>query len=193
MPHHPPGGPHDCGGHGDPHGARYPHGCRDPHGPGDPFDVVLEGVDPLSVDVFRAFKRSMVLNRHLMMAALTDEDTHPAQAGCLLALSRADGISQSDLAAMLHVSRPTVTTMLQKMEAAGTIERRADEADQRVTRLYLTDAGRTQAERMRRVHAEVIAGTIGELPEHDRRELLRLLGELNERAVSRLREAGEDR
>ena len=175
------------------HGSGDPHGHRGPHGPGDPFEITLEGVDPLSVEVFRAFKRSMVLNRHLMMAALTDEDTHPAQAGCLLALSRADGISQSDLAVMLHVSRPTVTTMLQKMEAAGTIERRADEADQRVTRLYLTDAGRTQAERMRAVHAEVIAGTIGELAAHDRRELLRLLEDLNARAAARLREAGDAR
>jgi DNA-binding MarR family transcriptional regulator len=154
---------------------------------------MLDGVDPLSVDVFRAFKRSMGLNRHLMMAMLADEETHPAQAGCLMALSRADGISQSDLAAMLHVSRPTVTTMLQKMEAAGTVERRTDEADQRVTRLYLTPAGARLAERMRGVHARIIGATIGAMPEDDRRELLRLLEGLNARAIDMLHSAGDDR
>jgi len=159
----------------------------------DLFEPVLEGVDPLSVEVFRAYKRSMILNRHLLMMMLAGEDAHPAQAGSLLVLAQADGMSQSDLASMLHVSRPTVTTMLQKMEASGTIERRSDEHDQRVTRLYLTPKGRELAERTRAVHADIISTTIGALPEDDRRELLRLLGELNEHAVTRLREAGAAR
>jgi DNA-binding MarR family transcriptional regulator len=162
------------------------------HPPHDPFEPALEGVDPLSVDVFRAFKRSVILNRHLMMLMLAEEDTHPAQAGCLLALSRADGIGQSDLATMLHVSRPTVTAMLQKMEAAEVIERRADEHDQRVTRIFLTPLGRQRAERMREVHARIIASTVGELPEADRAELLRLLETLNERAAATLKQASID-
>jgi DNA-binding MarR family transcriptional regulator len=170
-----------------------PHGHHPPGSAPDPFDPVLEGVAPLSVDVFRAFKRSMILNRHLMMAALAAEDAHPAQAFCLLALSRTDGLSQSELASVLHVSRPTVTTMLQKMEAAGIVERRTDEHDQRVTRLYLTPEGRRLAERMRAVHAEVIDSTIGSLPEADRRELLRLLQVLNEHAAAMLHESGDAR
>jgi DNA-binding MarR family transcriptional regulator len=168
----------------------HPSGTHPHH---DPFEPVLEGVDPLSVDVFRAFKRSMILNRHLMMARLTTEDTHPAQAGCLLVLSHTDGLSQSDLAGMLHVSKPTVTSMLQKMEAAGTVERRSDEHDQRVTRLYLTPKGHDLAGRMRAVHADVISATIGGMPESDRRELLRLLEALNDRAAETLRGTGEAR
>lgn len=169
---------------------RHEHHAHPPH---NAFEPTLEGVDPLSVDVFRAFKRSVILNRHLMTLRLAEEDQHPAQAGCLLTLANSDGISQSDLADMLHVSRPTVTTMLQKMEAAGTIERRSDEHDQRITRLYLTPRGREVAERMRTVHADVIGSMIGSLSEEDRRTLLRLLGDLNERAASRLREAADAR
>ena len=175
------------------HPPHAPHRHHPPGGASDPFDPVLEGVDPLSVDVFRAFKRAMVLNRHLMMAALAGEDARPAQAFCLLALSRTDGLSQSELAAALHVSRPTVTTMLQKMEAAGTVERRADEHDQRVTRLHLTPEGHQLAERMRTVHAQVIDSTIGSLSEADRRELLRLLQALNEHAAAMLHEPGDAR
>ncbi|MBN1193122.1 MAG: MarR family transcriptional regulator [Coriobacteriia bacterium] len=168
-----------------------PHHHNCPPGPPDGLEPEFEGVDPLSADVFRAFKRSMILNRHLMMSRFAPEDTHPAQAGCLLVLSQADGISQSVLADILHVSRPTVTTMLQRMEAAGTVERRTDESDQRVTRLFITTAGRELAARMRDVHAEIINDTFGCLSEDDRRELLRLLDSLNERAAAKLREAVE--
>lgn len=154
--------------------------------PQDRFGSALEGVDPLSFDVFKAHKRSMVLNRHLMMMSLSGQESHPGQAGCLLALSRAGGMSQSELADALHVSRPTVTVMLQKLEAAGAVERRTDEHDQRVTRLYLTQRGVELAERMRAVHAEVINNTIGRLSETDRLELLRLLTLLNGHAATEL-------
>ena len=43
---------------------------------------------------------------------------------------------------MLHLSRPSVTAMLQALEKSGAIERRSDERDQRLTRVYLTDEGR---------------------------------------------------
>ena len=95
------------------------------------FDFGAEGVDAVSMEAFRAFKRAMMLHRRLLMASFNDEPIHPAQAGCLQALAHRDGIGQSDLAEMLHVSRPTVTTMLQRMEAGGLVERRAGEADSR--------------------------------------------------------------
>lgn len=163
------------------------------HPPDDPFSAGLEGVDPLSIDIFKALKRSMVLKRHLMAMSLSGEESHPGQAGCLVALSHHDGMSPSELADVLRVSRPTVTAMLQRMETAGAIERRTDEHDQRVTRVHLTPRGHALAERMRMVHADVIKTTIGQLSEDDRRELLRLLTLLNERAVEQLREMEGDR
>lgn len=158
------------------------------HPPHDPLSAGLAGVDPLSMDVFKAFKRSMVLNRHLMAMSLSGEESHPGQAGCLLALSHHDGMSPSELATVLHVSRPTVTTMLQRMETAGTIERRTDEHDQRVTRVHLTSRGHALTKRVQAVHADVITSTIGRLTEDDRHELLRLLSLLNEHAVEQLHE-----
>jgi len=97
-------------------------------------------------------------------------------------------MSPSELADVLHVSRPTVTAMLQRMETAGAIERGTDERDQRVTRVHLTPRGHALAERMRMVHADAIKTTIGQLSEDDRRELLRLLSLLNEQAIEQLRE-----
>ena len=135
----------------------------------------LEGVDELSAQVFRAFLNALRLHRQLMIAALSELDTHPGQAICLRFLSANDGITQRDLADALHVARPTVSRMLQAMEKAGAIERRSDEQDQRLTHVYLTARGREVEAAFRTVSTDVINDTIGSLPERDRLELERLL------------------
>lgn len=137
------------------------------------------GVGLDSYGAFLELKNSMVLQRRLMMKLLADEETHPAQAGCLHVLSHNDGLSQSELADKLHVSRPTVTTMLQKMEASGVIERVQDEHDQRLIRIYLTPEGRVLVARMESVFAQLIRSGVGPMSEADRAELRRLLGILN--------------
>jgi DNA-binding MarR family transcriptional regulator len=53
-----------------------------------------------------------------------------------------EGQKYTDLAARLGVAPATVTKMLQRMEKAGFVIRQADAEDQRVSRAYLTDAGR---------------------------------------------------
>jgi DNA-binding MarR family transcriptional regulator len=138
----------------------------------------LDGVDELSARVFRAFLGTAKLHVHLMMRTLADSGTHPGQLMCLRLLTVNDGAAQRDLADMLHVARPTVTKMLQGMEKSGLVERRPDEADQRLTRVHLTAAGRSAATEMSVVAAKYVNATIATLPEDDRRELARLLEEL---------------
>ena len=152
----------------------------------------LEGVDELSTRVFRAFMNALRLHRQLMLAALTELDTHPGQAICLRFLSANDGITQRDLADALHLARPTVSRMLQAMEKAGAIERRTDEHDQRLTHVYLTARGHEVEAAFRTVSAGVINDTIGSLSERDRRELERLLeafGDSASRAIAARRDA----
>ncbi|HEX7435054.1 MAG TPA: MarR family transcriptional regulator [Anaerolineaceae bacterium] len=60
----------------------------------------------------------------------------------LFALWEKEGLTQTELARQLHDSPATITKMLQRMEKTGFIARRPDEVDQRVSRVYLTDAGR---------------------------------------------------
>ena len=138
----------------------------------------LQGVDDLSSHVFRAFLGTARMHMQLMMRTMAETGTHPGQAMCLRLLTVNDGISQRDLADVLHVARPTVTRMLQGMEKAGLVERRPDEADQRLTRVFLTGAGRAAEKQMGVAAAEYVNATIATLPEEDRRELARLLDEL---------------
>ena len=156
------------------------------------FEPDQPGGDRSSMAALRAYKPSMVLHRRLMLSLLSSDEIHPAQAGCLQAVVHHDGMSQSDLAEMLHVSRPTVTTMLQRMEAGGLIVRRPDESDTRITRVYITDAGRTTAERMREVLVQVLQLSLGSLPEADRAELTRLLEAVNTNMESALAESGAE-
>jgi DNA-binding MarR family transcriptional regulator len=144
------------------------------------FHDGLAGVDELSARVFRAFLGSLRLHRQLMVKTLTARGTHPGQAFCLRLLASNDGISQRDMAETLHLARPTITKMLQAMERGGMIERRTDPDDQRLTRVYLTDSGRTRERALRAVSAEYVEQTIGTLSEDDRRELARLLEQLSE-------------
>ena len=64
-----------------------------------------------------------------------------AQWWVLAFLSRRDGMTQSALAADLDLTKVAVGGLLDRMEAAGFVERRADQSDGRARRVYLTRAG----------------------------------------------------
>jgi DNA-binding MarR family transcriptional regulator len=145
-------------------------------------------VDPSSAGVLAAFRRQMHLNRQLFMRLAAEKGGHPGRTVVLGMLSGHDGIAQRDLAEKLHLARPTITIMLQKMEHDGLIERWDDPDDQRLTRIRLTDAGRAQATDLGDAYKEGIDATIGTLSEADRLELTRLLELLNERTASALKE-----
>jgi DNA-binding MarR family transcriptional regulator len=69
-------------------------------------------------------------------------DMHRAQATLLCRLFAHDGMTQSEIADQLAVQGATITNMLQRMEEAGLVTRRRDAEDNRLVRVYLTDAGR---------------------------------------------------
>jgi DNA-binding MarR family transcriptional regulator len=57
-------------------------------------------------------------------------------------LHEQDGLTHTELAEQLEVTPATVTKMIQRMEKAGFLRRKPDPDDQRVSRVYLTKAGR---------------------------------------------------
>jgi MarR family transcriptional regulator, transcriptional regulator for hemolysin len=64
-------------------------------------------------------------------------------------LSRHDGMIQSDLANMLDIGKAALGGLLDRLEASQLIERRADETDRRVKRIYLTGKGSQAIQEMR--------------------------------------------
>ena len=154
----------------------------------------LEGVDELSARAFRAFLGAARLNFKSMLGSMAGGRGHPGQVMCLRLLSVEDGVTQRDLARMLHVAPPTVSKMLSAMEKGGLVERRPDEADQRLTRVHLTDAGRDRGREMSAAVGEYVSATFATLSERDRRDLARLLEKLGARiAAAREEPSADDR
>ncbi|MCK5828561.1 MarR family transcriptional regulator [Candidatus Bipolaricaulota bacterium] len=77
------------------------------------------------------------------------------QGFALVHLWNNDGVTQTDLSRSMHISPASVTNMLQRMERDGWIERKRDETDQRVVRVYLTVKANDTRKQARRVFQEM--------------------------------------
>ena len=69
-------------------------------------------------------------------------DMTRAQGVILVRLERQPGISQNEMAALCEVEPITVGRLVDRLEARGLIERRADPSDRRVRRLHLLPAAK---------------------------------------------------
>jgi DNA-binding MarR family transcriptional regulator len=67
---------------------------------------------------------------------------HRGQPPVLRALWAQDGLTQTELAERLNRSPSTITKTVQRMEKAGFVQRCPDDSDERVSHVFLTDAGR---------------------------------------------------
>ena len=73
-------------------------------------------------------------------------EIHPRQFPLICLVGKQEGISQKKISEMLKISAPTVAVSVKRLEKAGMVERKNDEKDQRVMRIYLTEKGRRLTE-----------------------------------------------
>ena len=111
-----------------------------------------------------------------------------AQWQVLFALSRNEGINQAGLAEALDVETITVGRMVDRLEEAGLVERRADPADRRAWRLHLTARAHPLLTQLRVVAEGVMAETLAGLGPEGEAQLAAMLtvvrGNLQRRAES---------
>lgn len=69
-------------------------------------------------------------------------DIVPSHGDILNYLLRHDGATSTDIAVGSHRTKPTVTVLVDKLIAAGYVERRRSTKDRRETEVWLTDKGR---------------------------------------------------
>jgi MarR family transcriptional regulator, organic hydroperoxide resistance regulator len=123
--------------------------------------------------------------RSLSDSFMDQVDMHRAQAILLCTLKAQDGMSQSEIAEQLSVQGATITNMLQRMEEANLVLRRRDPDDNRLVRVYLTDAGREKelaiSEQFQQLEAKIFEGMTEEDQKTLRRLLMQLLGNMNVR------------
>jgi DNA-binding MarR family transcriptional regulator len=103
-----------------------------------------------------------------------------AQFDVLMTLRHTDGITQQELAEWLLVTKANVVGLIDRVGAAGWVERRPDPDDRRVNRLYLTDAGRKIAAEAHPGQHALVRRIFGRLTELELSQLHALLGRLDE-------------
>lgn len=96
-----------------------------------------DGVGFLIADVARLLRRRFAGQLKAGAADLT-----LAQARALVYISRREGLRQVELAAVLEVQPITLARIVDQLDAAGLVERRADPGDRRAYQLYLRPAAR---------------------------------------------------
>ncbi|MDP6515691.1 MAG: MarR family transcriptional regulator [Alphaproteobacteria bacterium] len=118
---------------------------------------------------FLAHDVSRLLRRNFDRRAKTLGLTR-SQWRVLLHLQRTEGINQAGLADILEVEPITLTRLLDRLNEAGWVERRADPNDRRAWRLYLTPKTAPVLERMRELATDMGDEALAGLspPERDR-------------------------
>lgn len=134
---------------------------------------------PLPRALAGAFKAS----RAELQRRLEPHGVHAGQDYLLEALYERDSVSVGELAEQLRVEAPTVVRMVQRMQAAGLVNRIADEHDKRRSLIVLTDRGRALVPTVREALADVTRTATRGFTPTERRQLLELL----ERARANLR------
>jgi MarR family transcriptional regulator, organic hydroperoxide resistance regulator len=107
--------------------------------------------DAISYRIQRIFRTY----RQHIEASLTDLGLYPGQEHMLNQLWDNEGITQSELVEKLCVDPSTVTKSLQRLEKVGFVERKQDAEDSRVSRVYLTAAGRALHEPLQKIWCDL--------------------------------------
>lgn len=100
----------------------------------------------------------------------------------LALLARNEGMKQADLARNAHVRPSSVSEVLERLEKSGLIERRRDQKDRRVLRVYLTDKGRAQNESNSARWYRFVGHLMEPLNEAEKESYLQILQKLQSQA-----------
>jgi MarR family transcriptional regulator, organic hydroperoxide resistance regulator len=137
--------------------------------------------DPRSWDVKVWVRFARVYNRleRRLGQALAAHGLTLSQFDVLATLLHGEGITQQELAERLLVTKGNVCGLIDRVGAAGWVERRPDPEDRRANRLYLTDAGRKLLTEVFPCHARDIREAFGRLTEAELRQMHQLLERLD--------------
>lgn len=97
------------------------------------------------------------------------------QAFLLMILSHHDGLTHSELAEKLEISPAAATKVIKRMEALQYVQRVPDPSDERVSRVYLQDAGRDRIRQVRQAFEEINAVLVDGLSADEQKMLISLL------------------
>src|ERR1700748_1072777 len=103
-----------------------------------------------------------------------------AQGAVLAKVERTEGLKQTELAEMMEMQPITLTRLIDKLCDNGWIERRGDDSDRRVNRLYLQKAARPPLGKLSGLRSEITATALDGISPTDAHRLLTQLESIKE-------------
>ena len=120
---------------------------------------------PAASEALRQFRVIFGADRQHFQEAEKACGVRSDQIWALSALRDTPGMKVSELAQALSIHASTASNMLDKIEKAGLIRRERNSTDQRVVRLYLTEAGRQIVNDAPRPLTGILTHALSNLPE----------------------------
>jgi MarR family transcriptional regulator, transcriptional regulator for hemolysin len=102
----------------------------------------------------------------------------------LTRLHRHPGASQSEVAEMMEIERASAGRMIDRLEANGWVERRAQNGDRRVKRVYLTPEAERVHRRIWRVAEATVEDALADLSAREGAQLRALLTRIKKSLIA---------
>ena len=144
--------------------------------------------ESLGFSVYRVHIQGINALRRAFQAA--GYDVTPEQWGVLARLREEEGMNQARLGEKMLKDRHNITRILNLLEKRGYVERRPDEADKRVYRVYLTKAGRATQQVLAPIVLNHRKSTFKGLTQEDLRTMRKMLGRIVKNLEERLATQG---
>jgi DNA-binding MarR family transcriptional regulator len=117
--------------------------------------------------------------RNKLQAQLSTHGLYAGQDLLLMSLWDEDGQTQAQLARRLDIQQATLTRMIKRMETTGTVRRKSDRRDRRVSRVFLTASGKQLRKPIEAIWSRIEAQAFQNLSTEERLLLRRLLMQLH--------------
>jgi len=93
--------------------------------------------------------------KKMLDTRLSEFNVTSSQATVLNTLSSQDGQSLSDIGKSIHLDKPAITGLADRMEKDGLVERRRTSSDRRIIQLFFTEKGKKLYRRIEKVIVDV--------------------------------------
>ncbi len=123
--------------------------------------------------------------RHL----IDQEGLYRGEPRLIITIVKEEGHTQAELADILCIKPATLTVMIQRMEAAGLIQRKTDEKDLRLLRVYPTPKGREISRKTEKIFEDAVCSIFQGIDEKDLAVYRDVLEKITDRLQMRCEES----
>jgi len=140
-----------------------------------PTQTLDRSLDLLHDSLGYAIKCAQVRTYDVLFGLLGEHTITPARMTALCLIARQPGISQSDLAERLSVTRAAVVKVVDTLEERALVQRQPIVGNRRTWSLQVTPAGYDELRRLTRLSQEYEARISARLSSAERQQLMALL------------------